>query len=56
MSLEGTIGSQDAVPSCVVCGTNVMETFEQDPVPHMARLALLLPNSENPYTPHALYF
>jgi len=62
MSLEDTIGSQDEVPSCVVCGKNVtqgggfarinhkgtmvnlccphcMETFEQDPLPHMARLA-----------------
>ncbi len=62
MSIEDTIGYQNDVPSCVVCGKNVqgdrgfakinhggimvylccphcMETFQNDPGPHMARLA-----------------
>lgn len=62
MSIEDTIGYQNNIECCVVCGKNVehgggfarvnhrgvmvnlccphcMETFEQDPGPHMARLA-----------------
>ena len=62
MSIEDTIGYQNEVPACVVCGKNVegdrgfarinhkgtmvnlccplcLETFQNDPTPHLARMA-----------------